>query len=44
MYTTLIERYNPGMNMSTEDRVKLTARRVGMDMPDDWSPGRGGAN
>ncbi|KAF4552109.1 Hypothetical protein D9617_11g009580 [Elsinoe fawcettii] len=31
MYTTLIERYNPGMNMNEEDRVRLTARRVGMD-------------
>ncbi|KJX95454.1 putative ras guanyl-nucleotide exchange factor protein [Zymoseptoria brevis] len=33
MYTTLIERYNPGMNMTEEDRVRLTARRVGMDLP-----------
>lgn len=33
MYTTLLERYNPGMNMSEEDRVRLTARRVGMDLP-----------
>lgn len=40
MYTTLIERYNPGMNMTTEDRVKLTARRVGMDIPESWVPGR----
>lgn len=35
MYTTLVERYNPGMNMSEEERVRLTARRVGMDLPDD---------
>jgi predicted protein tyrosine phosphatase len=36
MYTTLIERYNPGMNMTEEDRVRLTARRVGMDLPEEW--------
>ncbi|PPJ55507.1 hypothetical protein CBER1_07047 [Cercospora berteroae] len=41
MYTTLVERYNPGMNMTEEDRVRLTARRVGMDMPDDMWRGRG---
>ncbi|CZT24938.1 uncharacterized protein RCC_10667 [Ramularia collo-cygni] len=35
MYTTLVERYNPGMNMTDEDRVRLTARRVGMDLPLD---------
>lgn len=33
MYTTLLERYNPGMNMVEEDRVKATGRRVGMEMP-----------
>lgn len=33
MYATLIERYNPGMNMDEEDRVRLTARRVGMNLP-----------
>ncbi|KAI8964521.1 hypothetical protein F5Y11DRAFT_345456 [Daldinia sp. FL1419] len=27
-YTTLLERYNPGMNMDEEERVRLTARRV----------------
>lgn len=32
-YTTLLERYNPGMNMDEEERVRLTARRVGMDLP-----------
>jgi ATP synthase assembly factor FMC1, mitochondrial len=35
-YVTLIERYNPGMNMSEEERVKLTARRVGMEVPEEW--------
>lgn len=33
MYITLVERYNPGMNMDEEERVRLTARRVGMDLP-----------
>jgi len=39
-YTTLLERYNPGMNMLEEDRVRLTARRVGMDLPPEWAPGQ----
>lgn len=33
MYATLLERYNPGMSMDEEDKVRLTARRVGMDLP-----------
>jgi hypothetical protein len=33
MYVTLVERYNPGMGMSDEERVRLTARRVGMNLP-----------
>lgn len=33
MYTTLIERYNPGMGMEEEERVRLSARRVGMNLP-----------
>jgi hypothetical protein len=32
-YTTLVERYNPGMNMNEEERVRLSARRVGMNLP-----------
>ncbi|KAL8783559.1 MAG: hypothetical protein Q9213_004549 [Squamulea squamosa] len=40
MYTTLLERYNPGMQMDEEERVRLTARRVGMDLPDDFVKGR----
>lgn len=39
MYTTLLERYNPGMNMTEEDRVRLTARRVGMDLPVELARG-----
>lgn len=33
MYTTLLERYNPSLRMETEDRVRLSARRVGLNMP-----------
>jgi ATP synthase assembly factor FMC1 len=32
-YVGLVERYNPGMGMDEEERVRLTARRVGMDLP-----------
>jgi hypothetical protein len=33
MYATLVERYNPGMDMDQEERVRLSARRVGMNLP-----------
>lgn len=33
MYATLLERYNPGVNMDQEERIRLTARRVGMELP-----------
>lgn len=33
MYGTLLQRYNPGMGMDEEERVRLSARRVGMDLP-----------
>lgn len=36
MYATLVERYNPGMNMEEEERVRLSARRVGMEMPEEY--------
>lgn len=38
MYATLLERYNPGMgmDMDEEERVRLSARRVGMEMPEQW--------
>ena len=36
MYITLVERYNPGANMNEEERVRLTARRVGMDLPKEF--------
>lgn len=32
-YVTLLERYNPGMGMDEEERVRLTAKRVGMNLP-----------
>ena len=35
MYVTLLERYNPGMGMDEEERVRLTARRVGMEVPEE---------
>lgn len=35
-YTTLLERYNPGMNMEEEERIRLSARRVGMDLPTEY--------
>lgn len=44
VYTTLLERYNPGMNMAEEDRVKLTSRRVGMDLPIEYLKGQGGGS
>lgn len=37
MYATLLERYNPGMNMEEEERVRLTARRVGMELPEEYA-------
>ncbi|KAI6084018.1 hypothetical protein F4821DRAFT_179818 [Hypoxylon rubiginosum] len=38
-YVTLLERYNPGMGMDEEERVRLTARRVGMDLPEEYGKG-----
>lgn len=35
-YAALLERYNPGMSMTEEDRVRLTMRRVGMELPEEW--------
>lgn len=33
VYVELLERYNPGMNLDEEERIRLTARRVGMELP-----------
>ena len=40
-YAILLERYNPGMGMDEEERVRLSARRVGMDLPVEWRGGQG---
>ncbi|KAF1911063.1 hypothetical protein BDU57DRAFT_108921 [Ampelomyces quisqualis] len=39
-YISLIERYNPGMGMSEEERVRLSARRVGMNLPVEFVKGQ----
>ena len=41
-YATLLERYNPGMGMTEEERVRLSARRVGMNLPVEFG-GEGGS-
>jgi hypothetical protein len=41
VYSTLLERYNPGMAMDDEERVRLSARRVGMDLPEGLRKERG---
>ncbi len=33
VYVELLERYNPSMNLDEEERIRLTARRVGMELP-----------
>ena len=40
-YATLLERYNPGMGMTEEERVRLSARRVGMNLPVEYGEGDG---
>lgn len=34
-YIELIERYNPGLTMSQEDKVRRTANRVGLSVPEN---------
>ncbi|KAK4232646.1 hypothetical protein QBC38DRAFT_463379 [Podospora fimiseda] len=41
-YVELIERYNPGMGMDEEERVRLSARRVGMNLPKEFGKEGGG--
>lgn len=49
MHTMLLERYNPNLagDMDEAERVRLTARRVGMDLPiefdDETSSTEGGS-
>ncbi|PWY99081.1 hypothetical protein BCV70DRAFT_212453 [Testicularia cyperi] len=33
LHSELLQRYNPTVGMSEEERVRLTARRVGLDVP-----------
>ncbi|KAF8445384.1 hypothetical protein BGX38DRAFT_1078355, partial [Terfezia claveryi] len=33
VYVALLERYNPNLRIEEEERVKLSARRVGFEMP-----------
>ncbi|KAK0629225.1 putative ras guanyl-nucleotide exchange factor RasGEF [Bombardia bombarda] len=40
VYVNLLERYNPGMGMDEEERVRLSARRVGMDLPAEYGAGK----
>lgn len=35
-YVTLLERYNPGMGMDEAERVRLSARRIGMNLPTEY--------
>ncbi|KZS98069.1 hypothetical protein SISNIDRAFT_547077 [Sistotremastrum niveocremeum HHB9708] len=38
LHKGLLERYNPLHDLTTEERIKATARRVGLDMPEDVDP------
>jgi hypothetical protein len=33
IYKTLLQRYNPGALMEDEERIRLSAKRVGLDLP-----------
>lgn len=33
----MLERYNPGMGMDEAERVRLSARRIGMELPAEYS-------
>jgi len=33
MYKTLLDRYNPLIDLTAEERIEATARRVGLNMP-----------
>jgi hypothetical protein len=37
-YCGLLERYNPGMSMDEEEKIRLTANRVGFDLPELHNP------
>lgn len=44
MYATLLERYNPGMTSDDETKIRATARRVGLELPEEFSYGGDGAD
>ncbi|CAK7231067.1 hypothetical protein SBRCBS47491_007804 [Sporothrix bragantina] len=43
MHTTLLERYNPNLagDLDEAERIRLTARRVGIDLPVEFKDGEG---
>ncbi|OSX60357.1 hypothetical protein POSPLADRAFT_1182874 [Postia placenta MAD-698-R-SB12] len=43
MHKTLLDRYNPLHDLTTEERIKATARRVGLDMPIHTPEGEDGS-
>ncbi|KAF8528871.1 hypothetical protein BU17DRAFT_37326 [Hysterangium stoloniferum] len=38
LYKGLLERYSPLHDLSEEERIKATARRVGLDTPEEYKP------
>lgn len=44
-HTMLLERYNPNLagDMDEAERIRLTARRVGMNLPVEFEDGEGGS-
>lgn len=39
-YVKLVERYNPGSWLDEDERIRLTARRVGLDLPELHEEGK----
>ncbi|RCI09983.1 hypothetical protein L249_8651 [Ophiocordyceps polyrhachis-furcata BCC 54312] len=37
-YAALLERYNPGLYMDQDERLRLSARRVGLRLPASYDP------
>ncbi|PHH81050.1 hypothetical protein CDD82_1356 [Ophiocordyceps australis] len=37
-YVALLDRYNPSIHLQDDERVRLSARRVGMNMPHTYQP------
>lgn len=36
-YQELIERYNPGLRMTQEDKIRRTAHKVGFELPEEFN-------